>query len=166
MELSAETCKVLLELGAKVDARDRDGETPLHVAAGKDYDSSVAILQVLLEYGADVEAISRRYNKTPIHSAQGTANITCLHEAGAKLDHQDERGRTALHWAAHVGDMKKYECLVELGADEGICDKDGASARELYERELEEERNRKKCTCPKAWARSMCRCKRQLLHFS
>ncbi|KAL2782832.1 ankyrin repeat-containing domain protein [Aspergillus keveii] len=163
-QVCKKTCKVLLEHGAAANTRDLDGFTPLYIAAGKDFPpgSSVPVLQVLLEYGADVEAVCGRRGETPIHSARGRGNIARLHEAGAKLDHQDERGRTALHWAAHFAsysdEVEKYEYLIELGADEDIRDRDGASAREIYEAKLEEIQNKRKCTCSRTRMRTLCSC--------
>ncbi|KAJ3106046.1 hypothetical protein HDU96_008346 [Phlyctochytrium bullatum] len=50
----AAVVKVLLEAGAKIDAQDRDGVTPLHLACKHQIDEELlAIATVLLEAGAD-----------------------------------------------------------------------------------------------------------------
>jgi cytohesin len=151
-------CKILLEHGADVNSRGYDGYTPLHLAASRLDSSSTATLQVLLVHGADLEATCRRRGETPIHCARGAANIKCLYKAGANLDYQDKWGKTALYWAGYVGDFEKYECLVGLGADESLRDKDGVSARECYEAKLEKVRNKKKCTCSRSRMRTLCSC--------
>jgi cytohesin len=154
---NAEMCELLLEHGADLAARGYNDYTPLHVAAARDYSSATEILQLLLLHGADLEATTG-YGKTPIHVARGVKNIVCLHKAGANFDHQDSYDKTALHRAASVGDLEKYECLWELGADESLRDKDGISARECYEAKLEKVLNKKRCTCSRSRMRTLCSC--------
>ncbi|KAL3489230.1 ankyrin repeat-containing domain protein [Aspergillus germanicus] len=156
---NAQMCEILLEHGADLATRGYNDFTPLHLAAAQDYSSATEVLQLLLDHGADLEATTR-YGKTPIHVARGVKNIVCLHEAGANLDHQDSYDKTALHRAASVGDMEKYECLVELGADESLRDRDGVSARECYEAKLEEMRKNKICSCSRSRMRTLCSCTR------
>jgi ankyrin repeat protein len=46
--------KILLSLGAKVDSRDKDMDTPLHFAA---WQGHIGFFKVLIENGADINAI-------------------------------------------------------------------------------------------------------------
>jgi ankyrin repeat protein len=61
---------MLLDYGAKADAENDQGETPLHLVSRGKYDSQedgVSIVRLLLERGVDVNA--RKKNKaTPLHS--------------------------------------------------------------------------------------------------
>ncbi|MBI2300172.1 MAG: ankyrin repeat domain-containing protein [Armatimonadetes bacterium] len=72
----------LLEHGADVDARDVEGNTPLHVAAARN--AGTKVLQVLVEHGAQVEA-------------RNAAGETALDRAGA-----GGKGRGA-GWLAGMG---------------------------------------------------------------
>jgi ankyrin len=68
LQLAAKSrCKtvvhLLLEKGARVDAKARDGLTALHRAAAS---GDEALVQLLLEIGADVEAQSEFYAETAL----------------------------------------------------------------------------------------------------
>ncbi len=53
-----------------------------------------------------------------------------LVEKGAKLDIQDNAGRTALHLASSYGKIEVVQYLVNAGADATIKDKDGKTAKD------------------------------------
>ena len=53
--------KVLVEAGGDVEAKDEDGETPLHWAAAEGH---VYVIRALVAAGADVEA-KNKDGKTP-----------------------------------------------------------------------------------------------------
>jgi hypothetical protein len=57
--------KLLLERGVDPNAEDKDGRTPLHVAA---FNGHVDVVRLLLEHGADPTVITR-YGKTPLDLA-------------------------------------------------------------------------------------------------
>jgi len=83
---------------ALVDARDKDGSTPLHCAAWKGH---AAVAKVLLQAGADVNARSRNehYGDTPLHAAahgNQAAVVKLLIDNGAKLGAKNQGGRTPL----------------------------------------------------------------------
>ena len=85
-----------LQAGANPNAREGDGQTPLHRARAAE------TVTALLDAGADVNARDKR-GSTPLHlaamSATGEA-VTALLEAGADPNARNESGTTPLHAAA------------------------------------------------------------------
>jgi ankyrin repeat protein len=92
-------CRLLIDKGAKVEAKDSHGSTPLHCAAVQDH---VEIVRLLCDHGADVEA---RGNSgwRPLHCAAYNVHITVvkelIEERNAEINASDNGGMTALTWA-------------------------------------------------------------------
>ena len=65
-----EAVRLLLDLGADINAVDDNGETAMHGAA---YKSLPGMVQLLADHGADVEVWNRKnkYGWTPLQIAQG-----------------------------------------------------------------------------------------------
>lgn len=59
---SVPALQLLLDLGGRLDTADASGAQPLHTAA---FAGSLDAVNFLLEHGADVNAVERRYNSTP-----------------------------------------------------------------------------------------------------
>jgi len=57
--------------------------------------------------------------------------MTLLIERGARLDEQDNRGRTALMIAAELGHTPAVDLLLAHGADKSLKDKQGKTAGDL-----------------------------------
>jgi ankyrin repeat protein len=114
-----EPVRLLLERGAKVDARFEDewtSETPLHVAARAGHRE---IVELLLKHHAEVDALNRQ-DTTALHiaAAGGQREVAAaLLDGGADL-----HGRgwllksTPLHVAAEHGSVAVVELLLERGA--------------------------------------------------
>ena len=87
--------KKLLDAGADVEARTKDGRTALHEAAAA---GNAAVVKLLLEHGADVEA--RLGRRTALHLAtEGIIRadvVKRLLEAGADVEAREKDGRTPL----------------------------------------------------------------------
>ncbi|XP_052715611.1 E3 ubiquitin-protein ligase MIB2-like isoform X1 [Crassostrea angulata] len=88
--------KLLLQNGARINARNKDGMTPLMVSiAGKETDSSIC----LIKNKADVNACNKQ-GRTPAHFTVQFELYSVLNtvlEAGASLNKQDVKGNTPLH---------------------------------------------------------------------
>ena len=81
-----------------INARDKDGSTPLHCAVWKGHQHVVA---VLLEAGADVNAHNENdhWGTTPLHAAahaNQAAIAELLIDHGADLNAKDREGRTPI----------------------------------------------------------------------
>ncbi|XP_072022106.1 uncharacterized protein [Amphiura filiformis] len=111
-----ERCKVLLQQGADVGARDRNEQTALHLASTSGHDN---VCDILLKAGADVHAKDIR-QITALHFASsfGHDNVCdILLKAGADMYAKDIWRQTALHLASKSGHDKVCEILLKAGAD-------------------------------------------------
>jgi uncharacterized protein len=130
----AEAARLLIDRGADVSARDRRGQTPLLLAA---LSNEPALAELLLARGAEVDIRAA--------AAVGDAERLGRLLAGAPtLAHAtDERGWTALHWAARTGRLGTARRLLEAGAPINARDGHGrtalwAAAYEGHHREMVE----------------------------
>ena len=106
--------KLLIE-GAQLETRDDYGYTPLLEAVN--FGASAEIIDLLLEHGANVHAVTKDKN-TALHFAaqHDDANmIRILTERGLLADVEDNNGCTPLHEAAHHGSKDAAEILTEKG---------------------------------------------------
>lgn len=97
-----------------------DGFTALHFAA---YYGAPAALRLLLDRGADTEAVTTNFLKNmPLHAAAAAADghlevCELLLDRGANVNATQHGGHTALHTAAFRGDRSLAELLLRHGAD-------------------------------------------------
>jgi ankyrin repeat protein len=106
--------KLLLSLGAQVNARADSGHTPLLMAAG--CADATAVVQLLLENGADAKYASRGY--TALMAGAGNREVVRLLLArGADAKAANVAGWTALHAAALRGDPATMADLLARGAN-------------------------------------------------
>ena len=133
---------MLLDRGAKPNAENDEGKTPLHLVSQGDYDTQergVGITRLLLQRGIDVHAKDKDHG-TPLHSAafSGMLEIArVLLDHGADINAENKRGRTPLHQVAQ-GKYNSEEhgvgvarLLVERGVDVHTQDKDHDTALHL-----------------------------------
>jgi hypothetical protein len=115
----------LVAKGSPVDFQTGDGETPLHIAAGK---GNVLIAQFLLEKGANVDAQDQRGN-TPLHAAICHPQLVkLLLERRASAEARNCFGDAPMHSAAFHGEITTMSLLVKWGADVGTRGHRGEAA--------------------------------------
>jgi ankyrin repeat protein len=118
----------LLEQGAKVNAKDPLGNTPLLTAS---LNKDVQTIEVLLKHKADTE-IADRYGDTPLMNAMRDAvNLDAarlLIENDANVNARGADGRTLLMNAAQLGRTDQMELLISNGAKVNIATENGTTA--------------------------------------
>lgn len=115
--------------------RDEDGYTPLmHAVLAEDADP--AIVALLIDRGADVNAAEPDQGFTALHFAardQNAAIVRRLLEAGAEVDPVDVFGDTPL-WRSVMSSSASpatMKLLLEHGADPNMRNRHGVSPRDL-----------------------------------
>ncbi len=144
-----DAAEALADAGADVNAADAQGHTPLHAAAQYCFGSHDSLrarrlLDVLLSRRADPNAADRQ-GMTPLllllgaHQKPGVdcdathlgALVPVLLDAGARHDHADQRGVTALHACAMHLLLPAARALLARGADRSAVDAFGRSAADV-----------------------------------
>ena len=105
--------------GADINAREVNGNTPLHLAVR--FAEGPWIIELLLDHGADIEARGER-RCTPLSLAVGTNKylwvIELLLGRGADVNAKGENDMTPLHWAAAFSqNLAVIELLLNSGAE-------------------------------------------------
>ena len=111
---------LLVSEGAPLEARASKSQyTPLHYTALTATTSGEST-KLLLQAGADKEAISGYFSRRAIHMAAVVGNIQATNELiafGAALDAPSRNNLRALHLAKHFGHWQVVEKLLQGGAD-------------------------------------------------
>ena len=115
--------QLLLDYGADINVRDKNGRTSLHGAVDDldddDDDHYFNAIQFLLKHGASVVAQDHDH-MTPLHVASqyhGTRVVRLLLEHSANVDALDNQSATPLHFASRGGRVGVARVLIEHGAD-------------------------------------------------
>ncbi|CAG2223126.1 unnamed protein product [Mytilus edulis] len=138
---------LLISLGANVEARNTENETPLNLARNKEVaeiliysgvdvnsrDSNVSmyhgnktplhlvrnkeVAQILIQHGADIHSRDR-YKQTPLHVSQDIDIAEIFIQNKADVNSRDSNvSDSALHQAANRGDHRAVKTLISLGAN-------------------------------------------------
>jgi ankyrin repeat protein len=121
----------LLEEGAKVNARDERGNTPLMVAALSGLDLDLETVRLLLAKGADVNARNGGNDTALILAASNeeTDILQVLLDKGADINHQNDSGYSALIMATGGRNrIAPLKALLDRGADVEVKDQGGDTA--------------------------------------
>lgn len=108
--------KAALAAGGDVNARDKEGYTPLHYAVRYTYSLNeyrqTYIINLLIDSGAHINAAANN-GETALHNAassfHGSAMARVLFVRGARLDVQDAEGNTPLHKALSRYGLISYD---------------------------------------------------------
>ena len=118
--INPETAKALIDGGADIHAKAKDGNEAIHSLVGENMLDSV---KYLLSLGVDVDAYGKN-NMTPLHQAAVFNHIDgaeLLIMNGADIKAVDDNGMTCLHFSRSEG-MTKY--LISKGANINASAKD------------------------------------------
>jgi len=116
-----------LERGADVNAKDKDGQTPLHVAADN---KRKDVAELLLSHGADINAKDGK-GYTPLYYAiwKGDQDIVkSLVTKGADVSYTPKDDYPPLHYAVWIKDVNTVKLLVDHGAKFDVKDRFGCTA--------------------------------------
>eukprot|EP00913_Durusdinium_trenchii_P019015 g17871.t1 len=125
--------------GAEIEATDKEGRAPLHLAAEK---GDCEVVDRLLAAKAAVEALDR-FRRTPLHWAARyghTATVDRLLAAGAAVDARDNNGHTPLYYAAIGGHPETAQRLLAAGARADAQDEYGETPWDWAKRRGQETR--------------------------
>ncbi|OXB54970.1 hypothetical protein ASZ78_012746 [Callipepla squamata] len=114
--------QVLLKHSADVNARDKNWQTPLHIAAAN---KAVKCAEALVPLLSNVN-VSDRAGRTALHHAAFSGHVemvSLLLSRGANINAFDKKDRRAIHWAAYMGHIEVVKLLVAHGAEVTCKDK-------------------------------------------
>ncbi len=116
----------LIDQGVDVNQLEPNGDAPLIMAAYKGYS---AIVEILLQAGADVTAVDPGMKATALHAAAyagRTEAARLLIDYGIDIDAQGPyNGYTALHDAIWQNNVETAEVIIAAGPDLSIENNDG-----------------------------------------
>jgi serine/threonine-protein phosphatase 6 regulatory ankyrin repeat subunit B len=121
---------LLLDAGADVNARYKDGTTALMFAASDD-NKDTSLVALLLERGADVNASCEDGdNSIMLAASKDRVDVLCrlLQAPAARIDEQASNGATALIVASANGATAAVETLIAAGADVHLTTTTGHTA--------------------------------------
>lgn len=108
--------QAIIENGAEIDCEDKNGNTPLHIAARYGHE---LLINTLITNKADT-AKRGIHGMFPLHLAALSGFSDCcrkLLSSGFDIDTPDDFGRTCLHAAAAGGNLECLNLLLNTGAD-------------------------------------------------
>jgi ankyrin repeat protein len=128
--LNYEKLKLYLDYGAKINAKDDQGNTVLHNLVSS---SHVANVKYLVDKGADVN-IKNSDGQTVLHLAAQQnciGNLELFIEKGCDVNLPDKDGNTPLLLAALANNEEGIEILVQKNAKTDVKNNEGKSLNEI-----------------------------------
>ncbi|BDI33506.1 hypothetical protein CCAX7_55570 [Capsulimonas corticalis] len=132
-DIASEACAALLDAGAKIDARNKDGATPLYFAS---LSMREKVSRFLVSRGADTNVRASKGRTaliTVTKLAMKPETASLLVEIGAELDIQDDDGCTALIYAARHTTIGFLDILINAGANPLLQNNEGKTALDIAE---------------------------------
>jgi uncharacterized protein len=129
----AESVRLLIDAGADINGsfNTPDGDDFTVLMCAVECTCCTAVLNVLLQAGADPCARCSRLRETALHRAARLGSVeSCellLTRAGVQLQARDENSWTALMHAAHFGREDNVQLLLQHGADINAVDSLGTT---------------------------------------
>jgi ankyrin repeat protein len=115
--------KLLLDLGANINATDEDGQNALHIAL-TNFKVNTRIVKLLIDKGIDVNG--RDCNqRTPLHRCCRKGHhdaLVILLECGTNINAKDSINRSPLYDAVSMDNYKCVKVLLDHGADINAVD--------------------------------------------
>lgn len=108
--------KKAMALGADVNCRNANGDTPLNMVAKLSY---YKLVKYFVEQGAEVNT-SNKDHITPLHWGVEYNNVPIVRlllEKGADVHARDGIQETPLHWAGWTGNLASARLLLRYGAN-------------------------------------------------
>ncbi|KAJ8339607.1 hypothetical protein SKAU_G00363930 [Synaphobranchus kaupii] len=124
-----DTVKLLLKMGASINTQDACGRTSLSLAT---YLGWLEGCVCLLRNGAK-QNIPDKNGRLPLHAATAETDLRLMavllqQSTPCEINHQDNEGMTALHWASFHNRPQHVQALLQKGADPTLVDKDFKTA--------------------------------------
>jgi ankyrin repeat protein len=122
---------LIIKGGANVNAKDKDGTTPLYWAA---YYGHTAVAEMLLKSGPNLNVKINLFGYTPLHLAASnghTAVVELLLKFGANVDEKDLYGNRPLHYAALNGHTAVAEMLLKSDSNVDVKNNTGMTPLHL-----------------------------------
>ena len=121
--IDLDICRLLIDKGARVEIKERDCWTPLHIAA---INSHIEVVRLLCDRGAHVEARTSRGNwhpgRRPLHLAAADGHISIVKELievrNAEINGRNGNGEAALWIARRSGKADIVAYLISRGGIE------------------------------------------------
>lgn len=130
-KLTKEDLTKLITAYANIDAKNKFGMTPLHIAADGGYNK---IVELLLKENANINALEDNNNYTPLMIAVEKNNPSLVQyfiDEGADLNLQDNEGNTALHIAFENGYNEIADKLIAQKANQNILNSNKQTAEDI-----------------------------------
>jgi ankyrin repeat protein len=122
------TQRLLLNHGASVHIRNKNGQTPLHIASRRGLSD---LMTLLLKFGADVD-VRDNNDMTPLlcasRSSESSAAMQMLLDHDANIHVRNKKGQTPLHLSSRYNSSSIVSLLLKSGAEVDAQDHDNMTA--------------------------------------